>query len=119
MIGLTFCFFSCKKNTVVPNTTTQNIITTDSSHVTGQLTVRVKDVTGLVREADVLVFLNKEDARDSLSLFSLKTNSMGEAYFGFLLYNNYYIKSYKNNKSSPLRVIQVIPSKHNYEDLYL
>lgn len=102
---LTFClpvlvaiagFSSCAKESD-PIPVNQEIVTVDSTLVTGELTVVVKYLkNGSVLDAPggtlVRLFATYEDLENGLDIYDL-TSTGNSAYFGFINYGTYYVKA--------------------------
>lgn len=100
--------FSCKKTTD-PIPAQQQILTYDTSGMTGRLTVYVKYLNPQLQvvnatNTDVFLYASRDDIQTDLNnsaydlaIYRLNTGSGNKAYFGYINYGNYYVFSYNNN----------------------
>lgn len=101
-------FASCKKSEE-PIPVQQQILTYDTSGMTGRLTVFVKylNLQQQVVNAtysDVFLYASRDDIQTDLTnssydlaIYRLNTGSGNEAYFGYINYGNYYVYAFNNN----------------------
>jgi hypothetical protein len=90
-------FFSCKNDEDV-TPMQQNVVTSDSSSSSGELTVSVQykqngTITTAGANANVRLYFEYEDIERGLYIYDLYTNDEGNAYFGFINIGTYYIYS--------------------------
>ncbi len=76
----------------------QQVITSDSSSSSGELTVSVKYknngvISSAGENATVRLYFEYEDIQRGLHIYDLQTNNQGNAYFGFINIGTYYIYS--------------------------
>lgn len=118
--------YSCERSNETPqqNTTVQNIITSDSSDVSGRLYVEVRNATNTasVSGATVHLYLNYDDMMRNIWLYRLNSSANGVVDFGYVLQGNYYITG-SGVVSRTLRadttVVQIIPRRTVRRFLYL
>ena len=118
---------SCKKTKdTIPDQ--QQILTSDTSGMTGKLTVYVKylNQSGQVVNAnntDVFLYASREDitadlagTNNDLAIYRIYTGSGNTAYFGYINYGNYYVLAFNNNISglsySKTSIVQVRPQQN-------
>lgn len=94
LILLSIAIFSCKTN---PGPITQ-IVASDSSSTTGELTIRVIDGSSSVSNAVVDLFFAYSDVNTGVPLLRGYSTSSGYVNFGYLNYGNYYVKAQKDAK---------------------
>jgi outer membrane protein assembly factor BamE (lipoprotein component of BamABCDE complex) len=114
-------FAACSKSTVTPvDNTGANIVSIDSSEFNGRLYVNTFDyVSGnRITNANVYLYTNYEDIQRNLYLLFQKTNTAGEADFGYLLQGNYYIVSESNFKRDT-SLVQILSKRTIVRNVYL
>ncbi|MCF8427317.1 MAG: hypothetical protein K9H61_04465 [Bacteroidia bacterium] len=113
-------FAACSKSTVTPADTGANIVSIDSSEFNGRLYVNTFDyVTGnRITNANVYLYTNYEDIQRNLYLLFQRTNTSGEADFGYLLQGNYYIVSESNLKRDT-SLVQILSKRTIVRNVYL
>ncbi|MCF8253847.1 MAG: hypothetical protein K9J84_04650, partial [Bacteroidia bacterium] len=106
--------------TVTPADTGANIVSIDSSEFNGRLYVNTFDyVTGnRITNANVYLYTNYEDIQRNLYLLFQRTNTSGEADFGYLLQGNYYIVSESNLKRDT-SLVQILSKRTIVRNVYL
>lgn len=116
-----FLFGACKKDEDPLDENT--IVLADTSAFTGDLLVQVNHWDGSHNIPsewgfEVNLYFSRQDADDNMPYLTVKTDNAGEAYFGFLLNGEYYIKgtgSYNGqNYQSDLTPTQVMPRRTNF-----
>ena len=127
--------FSCNKNNDDDNLPPQTIVTSDTSGVTGELTVYTyyyKDggssATEL-RNANVYLYANFDDIQvdlqsnnNDLAIYRITESGTNSAYFGYINYGNYYVlgsKEEAGNYYEKISIVQVRPNRNERLNLYL
>ncbi len=136
-LALIFVLFlsviSCSKKDDEPEMPPQTIVTSDTSEVTGELTVHTYFYDGQASNpmSNVNVFLYAEynDAitdmnggANDLAIYRLNTGEENKAYFGFINYGNYYVLALKDDVSGhyeKLSIVQVRPRRDEHLNIYL
>jgi hypothetical protein len=108
LVIFTSFLFSCKKN-ADPTPAQQEILTYDTSGMTGKLTVFVKYLNPQnqvvnATNSNVYLYASFNDIQVDLSgstydlaIYRLNTGSGNKAYFGYINYGNYYVLSFNDN----------------------
>ncbi len=103
---------SCTKKEGDTNTT-QNIVSSDSSDVTGRLYVDAYDINGnKMGNTIVSLYISYDDIKRGITYNTLTASSSGRADFGYILVGNYYVIG--SNQSGTLHdttVAQVLPKR--------
>jgi hypothetical protein len=118
ILGL-FVLASCTKK---EGDTTQTIITSDSSEVTGRLYVDAYDANGnRVNNVTASLFLSYADVRNNISLYTFSSNnSSGRVDFGYILEGNYYVTGISGDGTlHDTTVAQVLPKRIISRKLFL
>ena len=136
IIASIFLFVSCKKNDDNVAPPPQEIVTSDTSGLTGELTVNnyyilhgSTNITPL-RNTSVFLYTDYDDIMtdlnnntESLALYRLTTATDNNiAYFGFINYGNYYVLGFKNEAGyyyEKVSIVQVRPGRKEFLNLYL
>lgn len=97
LFSIIIALFSCKNDEDV-TPMQQQVITSDSSSSSGELTVSVQYkqngiITTAGANANVRLYFNYDDIKRDLYIYDLYTNDQGNAYFGFINIGTYYIYS--------------------------
>lgn len=117
----------CKKTKdTIPDQ--QQILTYDTSGMTGKLTVYVKylNPSNQVLNAtntDVFLYASRDDitadlaaSNNDLAIYRLYTGTGNTAYFGYINYGNYYVLAFNNNigglSYSKTSIVQVRPQQN-------
>ncbi len=107
-IIIAFLSFSCSKK-ADPVPAQQQILTYDTSGMTGRLTVYVKYMNPQFQivdanNTDIFLYASRDDIQTDLTnssydlaIYRLNTGTGNKAYFGYINYGNYYIYSFNNN----------------------
>ncbi len=116
-------FASCNKDDDEDPYQPNNIVTYDTSGLTGELIIRVYHYNGTHNIPaewgfKVRLFVTYDDAeRNEPYLYEVATNTNGVAYFGYINYGDYYVKgtgSYNGvNYISNINVTQVLAGRLN------
>lgn len=113
---------SCtKSDTIKPADGGSTVITNDSSAVTGRLKVVTLDYgnNSKIYSTDVYLYTRYEDiARGLFLIYQRSSSDSAIADFGYLLQGNYYVVSSKLSRRDT-SVIQVLPQRVNYRNVYL
>ena len=135
-VALVFAFSSCKKSDDNVAPPPQEIVTSDTSGLTGELTVYTNyvlhgtsNITNL-NYANVFLYTNYDDIMtdlnnntENLAIYRLTTAADNNvAYFGFINYGDYYVLGYKNEAGyyyEKVSIVQVRPGRKEYLNLYL
>ena len=135
-IAIIFFFNSCKKDDNVEPAPPQEIVTSDTSGLTGELTVETfyvqhgsSNITPL-RFSSVFLYSNYDDIMtdlnnntENLAIYRLTTAPDNNvAYFGFINYGDYYVLGFKNEAGyyyEKVSIVQVRPGRQEYLKLYL
>ncbi len=133
---LVFTFLSCKKKDDNIAPPPQEIVTSDTSGLTGELTVKTfyvqhgaSNITPLAF-SNVFLYANYDDIMmdlnnntENLAIYRLTTASDNNiAYFGFINYGNYYVLGFKNEAGyyyEKVSIVQVRPGRQEFLNLYL
>ena len=136
IIASIFLFGSCKKNDDDVAPPPQEIVTSDTSGLTGELSVNTyyvlhgtSNITPL-NYTNVFLYTNYDDIMtdlnnntESLAIYRLTTASNNNvAYFGFINYGDYYVLGFKNEAGyyyEKVSIVQVRPGRKEYLNLYL
>jgi hypothetical protein len=127
LIGITTVIFSCKKNDgTVP--AQQQILTYDTSGMTGQLVVYVNYLNPSnqvinANYSNVYLYASRDDIQTDLTntsydlaIYRINTGSDNSAYFGYINYGNYYVLSFNDNigglSYQKTSIVQVRPQQH-------
>ena len=127
--------FSCKKNNDDEDLSSQSIVTSDTSGVTGELTVYThyyKDGGSTATElsnVDVFLYANYDDIQidlqsnnNDLAINRITEDGTNSAYFGYINYGNYYVLGMKEeagNHYEKISIVQVRPLRDEQLNLYL
>ena len=99
---------SCRK-TAEPIPAQQQILTYDTSGMTGELSVYVKYLNPQLQivnatNTDIFLYASRDDIQTDLTnssydlaIYRINTGSGNKAYFGYINYGNYYVYSFNNN----------------------
>ena len=135
-IAILLSFASCKKDDSVEPAPPQEIVTADSSGLTGELTVETfyvqhgsSNITPL-RFSNVFLYTSYDDIMtdlnnntENLAIYRLTTASNNNiAYFGFINYGDYYVLGFKDEATyyyEKVSIVQVRPGRQEYLKLYL
>ena len=135
-IALIFIFASCKKKTDDVTPPPQEIVTSDTSGLTGELTVHTyyiqhgSSVITPLNFSNVFLYTSYEDimtdlnnSSESLAIYRLTTASDNNiAYFGYINYGDYYVLGFKNEAGyyyEKVSIVQVRPGRDEHLNLYL
>lgn len=125
-ILITISFQACKKSESDDIPVQQQILTYDTSGLTGQLNVYVKylDPYGSIQNAtnsNVFLYASREDIAADLSsqnfdlaIYRLTTGSGNTAYFGYINYGNYYVLGFNTINGyyyEKVSIVQVRPQQ--------
>ncbi|MFN4972150.1 MAG: hypothetical protein ACK4Y6_06620 [Bacteroidota bacterium] len=117
---------SCQKAADTPNqnTTVQNIVSSDSSDVSGRLLVEVRNSTNTsgISNATVSLFLTYDDMLRNFALYRIASSSSGQVDFGYVLQGNYYLSGtalVSGITRTDTSVVQIIPKRTTTRFLYL
>jgi len=129
---LTIIFSSCSKKEDEPEALPpQTIVTSDTSEITGELTVHTyNDITkSPMTHVDVYLYAEYNDVItdmnggvNDLAIYRLYTDNESYAYFGFINYGNYYVLAIKDEAGThyeKLSIVQVRPRRDEHLNLYL
>ena len=117
----------CKKTKdTIPDQ--QQILTYDTSGMTGRLTVYTKYLNPSnqvvnATNTDVFLYASRDDitadlagTNNDLAIYRVYTGSGNTAYFGYINYGNYYVLAFNNNISglsySKTSIVQVRPQQN-------
>ncbi|MBI5538817.1 MAG: hypothetical protein HY951_02065 [Bacteroidia bacterium] len=117
----------CKKTKdTIPDQ--QQILTYDTSGMTGKLTVYVKYLNPSnqvvnASNTDVFLYASRDDitadlaaSNNDLAIYRLYTGTGNTAYFGYINYGNYYVLAFNNNigglSYSKTSIVQVRPQQN-------
>ncbi|MCF8370816.1 MAG: hypothetical protein K9H64_04285 [Bacteroidales bacterium] len=114
-------FASCNlDNTASPST--QDIVYSDTSLITGELSVEVlyfdqagQNYKPAPSGTGVFLFATFEDLQNNMPIYALQTTNSNSVYFGFINYGNYYVLGFNNtslNNYEGVSVVQVRPRRH-------
>lgn len=90
---------SCREKDDLEPLPQQNIIYSDTSSITGELTIQVyyKYSNNVIYVAGtgfwISLYVSYEDLINDLYIYTLPSNNNGRAYFGYINYGNYYVKA--------------------------
>ena len=137
LIGLLIIvsIFSCNKKNDNAELPPQTVVTSDTSGMTGELTVHTyyyKDggnTASTVNNCDVFLYANYEDIQtdlqsytNNLAIYRLYEDGVNYAYFGYINYGDYYVlgtKSEAGNQYEMISIVQVRPNRDEHLNLYL
>ena len=134
-VALVFAFASCKKNDDDVAPPPQEIVTSDTSGLTGELTVQTyvqhnaSNITPL-NYSNVFLYTSYDDimtdlnnSSESLAIYRLSTATDNNvAYFGFINYGDYYVLGFKTEEEyyyEKVSIVQVRPGRKEHLNLYL
>lgn len=135
-ITILFFFASCKKDENIEPAPPQEIVTSDTSGLTGELTVETfyiqhgSSVITPLRFSNVFLYTNYDDIMtdlnnntEDLAIYRLTTAPDNNiAYFGFINYGDYYVLGFKNEAGyyyEKVSIVQVRPGRQEHLNLYL
>lgn len=103
--------------------TSQSIVDSDSSDVSGRLYVDVYNGSGnsKVQGAQVSLYLTYDDMMKNIDLYTFSSNSQGRVDFGYVLQGNYYITGYSTTGGlvKDSSVAQILPKRVLTRKLFL
>jgi hypothetical protein len=109
-------FVACTKQ---EGDTSQTIITSDSSDITGRLYVDAYDINGnKLSNVSASLYLTYDDVKRNISLYTFTSNSSGRIDFGYILQGNYYVTG-TNGNVHDTTVAQVLPKRTITRKLFL
>lgn len=121
VILLAWAFASCE-NTGDNSPPTQEIVYSDTSLITGELSVEVlyfDQPNNTLKPAPsgtgVFLYATFEDIENNLPIYTLATTSNHPVYFGFINYGNYYVLGFRDINGvyyEGVSVVQVRPRRH-------
>ncbi len=121
IVLISFLFIiSCKKQDIEQPLPQQNIIYSDTSSVTGELTIQVyyKYTNNVIYIASsgfwISLYVTYEDLMNDLYIYTLPSTNNGRAYFGYINYGNYYVKAegyLENQYYEGIAALQVRPRR--------
>ena len=127
--------FSCKNNNDDGDLPPQTIVTSDTSGVTGELTVYTyyyKDGGSTATDlsnADVFLYASYDDiqidlqsSNNNLAIYRITEDGTNSAYFGYINYGDYYVLGMKEeagNHYEKISIVQVRPLRDEHLNLYL
>jgi hypothetical protein len=127
LLAVAIVSVSCRKSNDDNVPPQQQIVTWDTSGMTGKLTVYVKymDQFGNLNNANgsnVYLYASRDDITTDLSssnydlaIYRLNTGSSHSAYFGYINYGNYYILAFNTISSvyyEKISIVQVRPQQN-------
>jgi hypothetical protein len=120
-ILLAASFANCE-NTGDNSPPTQEIVYSDTSLITGELTVEMLyydesdfDFKPAPSGTGVFLYATFEDLQNNLPIYALETTSNNSVYFGFINYGNYYVLGFRDinfDYYEGVSVVQVRPRRH-------
>ncbi len=127
--------FSCNKKDNNNDLPPQTIVTSDTSGVTGELTVHTyyyKDggnTATSLSNADVFLYASYDDiqvdlqsSNNNLAIYRITEDGTNSAYFGYINYGDYYVLGMKEeagNHYEEISIVQVRPLRDEHLNLYL
>jgi hypothetical protein len=115
-------FFASCLNTDTNSPNTQEIVYSNTSLITGELSVEMlyfdpysQNYKPAPSGTSVWLFATFEDLQNNLPIYALQTSSNNSVYFGFINYGNYYVLGFReiNQKYyEGISVVQVRPRRH-------
>jgi hypothetical protein len=118
LLLVTFALASCSKNDDDPVPVNQEIVTADTTLVTGELTVITKYMrNGDLKDAPtgtiVELFATYEDLQNGFDIYDLRSTG-NSTYFGFINYGTYYVRAHTTISGvnySAENAVQVRPNR--------
>jgi hypothetical protein len=130
-VSLFLVFVSCSKKDDDNDLPPQEIVTSDTSSITGELTVHAYYDGGTtpMNNVDIFLYVEYEDVLTDLSngvnnlaIYRLYTGESNTAYFGYINYGNYYVLAMKDEAGTHyerLSIVQVRPRRDEHLNIFL